>query len=105
MRWIILIAVVLWFVFGEPGKNLADWIWEDTAAPWEEVDAFYYPDKSNLSIVHSSKGLESVDECRRWVSNAANENNDPNLERGDYECGVGFLEYFGELRVYRKTVR
>ena len=105
MRWIILIAIVLWFVFGDPGKNIADWFWEDSAAPWEEVDAFYYPDKSNLSIVHSSKGLESVDDCRTWVSNAADANNDPNLELGDYECGVEFLEYFGEMRVYRTTVR
>ncbi len=30
---------------------------------------------------------------------------DPDLRRGDYECGVGELEGFAGMTVYRITVR
>ncbi len=31
---------------------------------------------------------------------------DPEMRRSDYECGVGFVEYFAsDVKVYRLTVR
>ncbi len=49
MPWIVIAAIGLWFFFGTPAKTLANWFWTDSAAPWETVDAFYYPDRSDLT--------------------------------------------------------
>ncbi len=83
----------------------ADWFWPENAAPWESVDAYYYPDRNNLSIDSRAYDLKTIDECRDWVSMTAEKYNDANLDRGDYECGVGFIESFGSGRVYRITTR
>ncbi|QKK31869.1 hypothetical protein FE844_020795 [Rhizobium indicum] len=96
----------LWFWFGDPGKFLANLIYKSDAAPWETVDAFYYPDRSNLLVFATKGGLRDVDECRAAVRGLAYAASDPGLSRGDYECGVGKLDgdYYG-LSVYRLTVR
>ena len=104
MPWLIGIAILLWAIFGSPKNDVANWFWSDKAAPWEDATAFYYPDRSNLSKSVSS-GVGGVDECRDWVYAQAARRNDPNIQRGDYECGVGFLRMFGGLKVYRITVQ
>ena len=78
---------------------------ENDAAFWETVDAFYYPDRNNLTMDLRQTGLKSVAECRTWVFQTAASKNDPNLARGDYECGVGLIEHYGPVGVYRITVR
>lgn len=106
MPWIVVAAIGLWFFFGTPAKTVADWFWPESAAPWETVDAFYYPNRSDLAGGFLSQtGLTSVEDCRAWVYSAAASNEDPNLVSGDYECGIGFLDSFGGLSVYRTTVR
>lgn len=105
MPWIILAAIGLWFLFGTPAKTVADWFWAESAAPWETVDAFYYPDRSDLTISLSQRGLTSVQECRDWVYASAALRDDPTMIRGDYECGVEQLDTLGGLTVYRITVR
>ncbi|MBB4194873.1 hypothetical protein [Rhizobium aethiopicum] len=99
-------GIGLWFWLGDPGKFIANKLYKDGAAPWETVDAFYYPDRSNLSLFKSRPGLKSVDECRAAVNVLAFDASDAGLKRGDYECGVGKLkgDYYG-LSVYRLTVR
>ncbi|MBX4895412.1 MULTISPECIES: hypothetical protein [Rhizobium] len=99
-------GVGLWFWFGEPGKFVANQVYKTDAAPWETVDAFYYPDRGNLLLFKSKAGLRNVDDCRMAVGRLADEASDPGLSRGDYECGVGKLkgDYYG-LSVYRLTVR
>lgn len=64
MPLIILIAIGLWFWFGDPLKTVANWFWESNAAPWETVDAFYYPNRNDLTQFQKMPGLNSVDECR-----------------------------------------
>ena len=105
MRWIVALAIVAWFVFGSPVKDLANWFWSDSAAPWETVDAFYYPDRSDLGEFLSQGGFGSVQECRDWIYSIAASKNDPTLIRGDYECCVGQIDSFGGMSVYRLTVR
>lgn len=104
-----VVAVVLlvgaWFLLGDPPGTVAGWFWPEDAAPWERVDAFYYPDRGNLLIDQRRQDVGSVDGCREWVRLAAAANNDPSLARGDYECGVGFLRSLGDVGVYRLTVR
>lgn len=96
---------MLWAIFGEPSKDIADMFWENSAAPWELVDAYYYPDRNDLTNERSAFSFESLEDCRDWVFSQARNYNDSQLIRGDYECGVGFLENFGQSRVYRITVR
>lgn len=70
-----------------------------------QVDAYYYPDRSNLSVYEVEYNVGSLDACRDWVYTQAAKNNDPNLSRGDYECGVGPGEKLGSLTIYDETVR
>lgn len=105
MKFFLILGIGLWFWLGEPKTNVADWVWEDGAAPWEEIDAFYYPNRNDLSQFEMQRGLKSVSSCRDWVRRAASIRGDTGLTRGDYECGVGRLDDFGGIRVYRLTVR
>lgn len=105
MPLIILAAIGLWFLFGQPAKTVANWLWGSDAAPWETVDAFYYPDANNLAIVNIVSDFDSVQACRDWVYSAAAANGDVGLERGDYECGVQKLDTYMGMLVYRTTVR
>ena len=71
------------------------------------VDAYYYPDRTDLSEYDVAYDVGSVEACREWVEDKAFENNDQRLERGDYECGIDPEKNssFGGLTVYRETVR
>lgn len=90
-----------------PQKSLADLFYKGDAAPWETVDAFYYPDRGNLTISQNMLDVDGVAGCREIVRYMAAVNNDPQLQRGDYECGVGRLENleFAGINVYRLTLR
>lgn len=70
-----------------------------------QVDAYYYPDRSNLSAYKVEYNIGSVEACRDWVYSQAAENNDPQLTRGDYECGIGPGKKIGSLTIYDETVR
>lgn len=105
MPVIILIGVALWFIFGSPPVTVANWFWENDAAPWETVDAYYYPDRSDLSKHQAFSGLASVQACRDQVFAMAAINNDPSMVRGSYECGIQKTGEFGTMSVYRATVR
>jgi hypothetical protein len=102
---LIILLIIVWAVFGSPLTNIANLFWSEGSAPWERVDAFYYPDRSNLTVHRVSYNLGSIGNCRAWVLTEAAHNNDPGLARGDYECGVGEIEKMGDLTVYRITVR
>lgn len=105
LRYFAIGGACLWMVFGSPTKDLAGLFWADSPAPWEKVDAFYYPDRHNLSIHRAAYDLGSLNGCRSWVMTMATANADPGVHRGDYECGVGKLREMGDLTVYRLTVR
>lgn len=47
--FLLLGAGALWFWLGDPPKDAANWFWPDSPAPWEQVDAVYYPDNSDLT--------------------------------------------------------
>lgn len=104
MPFLILIAVGLWFWFGDPKNDAANWFYSNEPAPWETVDAYYYPNLNNLSLFKVKKNLVDLQACRDWVYFMASQNNDSNLNRGDYECGVGKPENKYGLNVYRITV-
>lgn len=71
----------------------------------QQVDAYYYPDAENLSVFQVMRDVGSVENCRDWVRQRAWENNDPDLARGDYECGIGPSGSLGGATVYEETVR
>lgn len=103
--YLVVAFLVLWFVFGDPKTTIANWFWPEAPAPWESVDGFYYPDSSNLLISESALGLANVEACRTWARASANRINDLAFDQSTYECGVGFKEFAGKLRIYRLTVR
>jgi hypothetical protein len=110
MRKILsLTAFVLgagWLIVGHPMNDLADLFWPERPAPWEAVDAFYYPDRHNLSVHRSANKVDGIAGCRSWVIAAAAANADPRMSRGDFECAIGKLQSLGDgLTVYRLTVR
>ena len=104
-RYLALGGLGLWLTFGGPADNLAGLFWAERPAPWEKVDAFYYPDRHDLSVHRAARDVKSLDGCRSWVRAMAEVGTDPGMERGDYECGVGKLREMGDVTVYRFTVR
>lgn len=101
---ILLLAASAWFFFGDPPRTIANWFWPDDAAPWETVDAFYYPSSADLSQHVERHGLANVQECRDWVQRTAYQHDDPGMVRSDYECGLGTPSDWNGLKVYRNTV-
>ncbi len=72
----------------------------------EQVDAFYYPDKNDLTKHQRFLNVGSLENCRVIVRETAAKNGDPSLERGDYECGIGPTgDSVGDVAVYRETKR
>jgi hypothetical protein len=85
------IAVLAGISFGNPGRYVADLVWKDDAAPWEKVTAVYTPDISKPGRIEISDAeFSDVAACRAHVLAQAAENGDPNLEKGRFECAVGF---------------
>lgn len=105
MGVLIIIVAALWFFLGHPAKNVADLFWPSAAAPWEKVDAFYYPDRADLTEHRKILGLTSITECRGAVHDMAAELGDRSLSRGDYECGIGQLSSEYGLSIYRITAK
>ena len=91
MPYIVLGVILLWLLFGDPKNDIAGWIWPNAPAPWEEIDAYFYPNRNDLSVHNSFNGLASLEACRRWATEQARENGDLGYLRSDYECGVGHL--------------
>jgi len=74
----------------------------------KRVDAFYYPDRINLSQFIEMLNVDSVEACRDWAYAQASKNGDAYMSVGDYECGVNLMKdssRYGGLRVYEKTVK
>ena len=99
-----ILGFMVWAALGSPRQTVTGWIWPRSPAPWEAVDAFYYPDKNNPTISIGNPDVGGLAQCRTWASSAAAKQNDPQLDRGDYERGVGYLTSQGSLNRYRLTV-
>lgn len=102
IKWIVGIVLIFWMFSAAP-SFLASVFWSESNAPWEKVDAFYYPNADNLTEWESQMNVGSVQACRDWVEDSAAAKGDSNLERGDYECGVGCKSKNG-FNVCRLTV-
>jgi hypothetical protein len=100
VKWLVAIALLAWFVFGSPPRGVANWVWPDSPATWEEAEAFYYPDRSDFSTSVSSRPVADLDECRDWVQEQATLQPDPQLLKGYYECAFGRSGKLGSITVY-----
>jgi hypothetical protein len=103
--WFVVIMLIVWFVVGRPATDMANWIGPNSPAPWEGIEAFYYPDRSNLSNDVKSRPVADLDECRDWVQEQATLQRDARLLKGDYECAFGKSGNLGSIKVYRQTGR
>lgn len=71
-----------------------------------QVDAFYYPNKFDLTEVVEFLDVGDVQSCREIVFAAAYQRGDVGMVRGDYECGVNPTgSTFGSMKVYKETVK
>lgn len=106
-RWLLLPVFVFITALGgcSPGQSVANAFWPSSPAPWEDVDAFFYPDRNDLSQHFEMRDLSSIQKCRDWAISMAAAQGDPYQERSDYECGVGRVGSFGSVGVYRLTIR
>lgn len=102
LKWIVGMILIFWILSAIP-LFLTSVFWSESNAPWESVDAFYYPDANNLAEWESEMNVGSVQACRDWVEDSAAAKGDSNLERGDYECGVNCRSRDG-FNVCRLTV-
>ena len=77
--------------FGNPERHIADLFWSDDAAPWENVTAVYTPDRSEPRKIQITEAVfTDVAACRDHVMELAAEKGDPDLQKGSFECAVGF---------------
>jgi hypothetical protein len=102
---ILIAAVAGWFYFGSPVSDLADWVWPSSPAPWERVDAHYYPDAGDRSAYESRLDVGDLEACREAATQMAARRGDPQMQRGAYECGVGHVGRTAGVKVYRVTVK
>ncbi len=99
-------ALILWAIFGSPMHDLAEWFYKYKPAPWEKVDAIYYPDNDNRAKHSIAAGLSSLDECRTWANSQASADNDPYFIRSSYLCWIGKTnEEFAGMQVYRTNAK
>jgi hypothetical protein len=105
MPVLILVAIILWFLVGDPPKTIANVFWPRDAAPWETVDAFYYPHRNDLSNYQMISGLKSVDDCRAMIQSIARTYNDGSRTTGAYECAIEIVDSIQGENVYRTTTR
>ncbi|WP_336232494.1 hypothetical protein [Thalassospira sp. CH_XMU1458] len=85
------IAVLAVVSFGNPHRHVADLFWPADAAPWEHVTAVYVPDISQPTRVKISEATyDDLAACRDHVMEQAAAQGDPNLEKGRFECAIGF---------------
>ena len=71
----------------------------------EQVDAFYYPDRTDLTVFVARYDVGTVEACRDWVHAEAERRGDPGMRRSDYECGIGPRDRNVGFTVYRETRR
>lgn len=75
------------------------------AACSEQVDAYFYPDRSDLTRSESFLDVGSVEACRDWAHSKAAQIGDPNMQRSTYECGLGPQRRDVGFTVYRETAQ
>mgnify|MGYP006272438797 CR=1 FL=1 len=75
------------------------------AACSEQVDAYFYPDRSDLTRSESLKDVGSVEACRDWAYSKAARMGDTSMQRSTYECGLGPRRREMGFTVYRETVQ
>lgn len=82
-------------------------LWGDNPAPWERVDAFYYPDVRDLTVHKEFRDVGDLEACRDWAFGLADMHGDLDMRRSTYECGIGPRKRsdFGGITVYRRTVQ
>lgn len=102
---VVLVGIGAWFYFGHPLATLANIIWREHAAPWEQVDAAYYPSRHDLTVSETEFNVGSVRACRQWVYARAAANGDERMRVGDYECGIGPRPHYALGTIYRVTVQ
>jgi hypothetical protein len=100
---VAILSLSIWAAIGDPIQTMADWLWPRSPAPWGSGDAIYYPDKANQLVSVDNQDVGSLTRCRAWVISVAKQS-DPRLQRGDYQCGVGYRSSAG-LNIYRMMVR
>lgn len=105
MPFLIVLALALWALIGSPSRDIANLFWSSSAAPWERIDGYYYPSRTNLSRHEVVRGFASVEDCRAWARMMARRNDDSSFSRSDYECGIGEISEMGGMQIYRITVR
>lgn len=85
------IAVLAAISYGSPERYIANALWSGDAAPWEKVTAVYTPDITKPNKIEISDAIfADLTACREHVLALAAERGDPNLEKGSFECAVGF---------------
>jgi hypothetical protein len=102
---LVVAAIVLWMIFGDPLTHVANLLYSDVPAPWEEVDLIYFPDRHVSSVSESMPDLGSLDECRTWARQMASQYDDRDMGRGAYECRTASVRLFSSQRVYRLLLK
>ena len=100
----IVAGLFAWFALSNPKQDIADVIWPKSPAPWEQVDAYYYPYRDQTQQSHSAFHFQSVKDCRDWIEGKALEYGDTNPGEGAWRCAIGEYDKMSEQQTYRLTL-
>lgn len=109
MFYILIAIALIWLLFSTSKEEIANILYSSNAAPWETIDGFYYPNNADLTEDVRRYGFDTLEDCRDWVYDIADEYKDPDMTRSDYECAIGKIDNprmqaYG-VNVYRLTLR
>lgn len=100
----LLIALLLWFALGDPLLHIANLLYPDGPAPWEEIDLAFMPDRDDPRSELLFPDLRTLDECRTQARMQADQHDDYEMNRSLWTCRVVHPKLFGDERVMRLTV-
>jgi len=101
MRVVLMIAAAFTLTGCNPKNEVASLFWPESPAPWETVDAYYYPDADRMWELERLEGFATVSACKVWAWDQAMVRGDTMMKRGAYECGFGAYGYLGLKPIYR----
>lgn len=93
---VLLLALMAWFIFGEPLQLAAGLWYPDTPAPWESVDLEFQPDSARPGQRIILQDLHTLQECRNQARLLMHQQTNEVRQLSTWNCLVLQRGWFGK---------
>jgi hypothetical protein len=83
---VLVAALILWFLFGNPMNFIAGLVYPRSPAPWEVIDLVFLPDRADPQRQMRVPDLHSLLECRTQAQQLAREQDDYAMKKAAWHC-------------------